>query len=108
MLAGISSYCVISTECSVGYHILHDNPSYLCCPDVLSMVGASVRYQLLTFSHLNPSPPTYHQRSRIHVDRLAYNNACHEPSVTDASNPKKQLYSDTSANEDNYFRNHIR
>jgi hypothetical protein len=32
-----------------------------------------VRYQLLTFSHLNPSPPTNHQRSRIHVDRLTYN-----------------------------------
>jgi len=52
---------------------------------------ASVCCPLLTFSHLNLSPPTYLQRSWIYVDRLTY-NACHEPSVTDASNPKKQLY----------------
>ena len=37
---------------------------------------------------LNLSPPTYHQWSRIYVDRLTH-NACHEPSVIDASNPKK-------------------
>jgi len=52
---------------------------------------ASVRCPLLTFSHLNLSPPTYHQRSWIYVDRLTY-NVCHEPSVTDAGNPKKQLH----------------
>ena len=52
---------------------------------------ANVFCPLLTFSHLNLSPPTYHQRSWLYVDRLTY-NACHEPSVTDASNPKKQLY----------------
>ena len=68
--------------------------SLLCTPtyttlarDWLPYWTASVRYQRLTFSHLNLSPSTYHQRSRIHVDRLIY-NACHGPSVTDASNPK--------------------
>jgi len=49
---------------------------------------ASVRCPLLTFSHLNLSPPTYHQRSRIYIHRLTYNNGCHGLSVTDASNPK--------------------
>jgi len=52
---------------------------------------ASVRCPLLTFSHLNLSPPTYHQRSWTYFDRFTY-NACHEPSVTDASNPEKQLH----------------
>ena len=52
---------------------------------------ASFRYPLLTSSHLNLSPPPYRQRSRIYADGLTY-NACHEPSVTDFSNPKKQLY----------------
>ena len=33
---------------------------------------ASVRYQLITFPHLNLSPPTHHQRSSIYVDRLTY------------------------------------
>ena len=68
--------------------------SLLCTPAYTTLVRdwlpywtASVRYQLLTFSHLNPSPPAYHQRSRIHADILTY-NACHEPPVTDASNPK--------------------
>jgi len=51
---------------------------------------ASVRCPLLTFSHLNLSPPTFHQRSWIYVDRLTY-NGFHEPSVTDASNPKTIL-----------------
>jgi len=57
---------------------------------------SSVHCPLLTFSHLNLSPPTYHQRSWIYVDRLTY-NTCHEPSVTDASNRKKQLYYKWSA-----------
>ena len=42
--------------------------SLLCTPTYTTLVRdrlpywtASVRYQLLTFSHLNPSPPTYHQ-----------------------------------------------
>jgi len=70
--------------------------SILCTPTyttleraLLPYWTASVRYQLLTFSHL--SPPSYRQRSQTYVDRLTY-NACHEPSVTDASNPNKQLY----------------
>jgi len=48
------------------------------------------------FSHLKLSPPTHHQWSWIHVGRLTY-NACYEPSVTDASNPKKQLSQKWSA-----------
>jgi len=31
------------------------------------------------------------------VKRLTYNNTCHETSVTDASNPKKQVYYKWSA-----------
>jgi len=74
--------------------------SLLCTPTYTTLVRdrlpywiASVRYQLLTFSHLNPSPPTYHQRSRIYADRLTY-NGCHGPSVTDASNPKNYTKND--------------
>ena len=44
--------------------------SLLCTPAYTTLVrdwlpywAASVRYQLLTFSHLNLPPPTYHQRS---------------------------------------------
>jgi len=59
--------------------------------DWLPYWTTSIGYQLLKFSHLNLSPPSCRQWSQIYADRLTY-NAYHEPSVTDASNPKKQLY----------------
>ena len=72
--------------------------SLLCTPTYTTLVSDCFRTGLLVsvissqpFPRLNLSLPTYHQRFWIYVDRLTY-NACYERSVTDASNPKKQIY----------------